>query len=126
MTSLKNKPSSFDRITISRLKLEALIGIYSHEQQFRQPVYITLNLYIKPLLPQSRLEDSVDYFNVSESVKQLVQSKSFDLIENMSFEILTLLFNQFSLIEAIEIYIEKPQAIHNADFAGISLFRERA
>ena len=83
--------------------------------------------FLSSLGQTDNLENSVCYFQISESVKEKFQSKPYNLIESIAYEIIVDLFKKFEEIKIISIYLKKPSApiLLPKDFVAVSLTRSR-
>jgi len=115
-----------DKIIIEDLNVEAFIGIYQHEKENKQPLFITLELSVnlsKPALSDN-INDTIDYDNVVSDVKSVLESKHFELIESAAMEIMRTLFKHHNCA-TIKIIINKPNAIADAVKTCIKMKRSR-
>ena len=117
-----------DCIILKDLQAFCKLGSYDSERILGQCVIINLELELDPAGRSSRIEDTVNYVEVSIMVRTLAQSKEFLLVENLAHEIVEKLFKHFDKLEAILIEINK--TIVNAEqFTGnpsIRIHRSRS
>lgn len=118
-----------DAVLLKNLQAFCRLGIYDSERILGQCVQIQLELELDldKCARSNDIKDSIDYVDVSISVRELAQSKEFLLIENLAHEIIEMLFAKFSILEGVQIEITK--TIVNADqFTGspaIRIYRDR-
>ncbi len=118
-----------DCIILKDLQAFCKLGSYDSERILGQSVIINLELELdlSPAAKSNRIEDTIDYVEVSLMIRKLAQSKEFLLVENLAYEITETLFKHFDKLEAILIEINK--TIVNAEqFTGkpsIRIYRKR-
>lgn len=118
-----------DRIILKNLQAFCKLGSYDHERILGQSLIIHLELELDLALAarSNRVEDTIDYVEVSLVIRKLAQSREFLLIENLAQEIAEALFNHFDKLEGVLIEINK--TIVNAEqFTGspsIRIYRTR-
>ena len=103
---------NYDKIFIEGLKFYSVIGINNWEKNTKQPVIIDLSLFIEKIKKNNRdkIEETVDYKNISYSIKELVEKNNFELIETMGKEIAFLCLRNEKVLE-VEVKINKPEAL---------------
>jgi len=114
-----------DCIVIKRLELLAHIGVPDEERARRQR--LTASLVLEPLRDFRALDDclenTIDYFQVSEDVKALSLARPRHLIETLAEEIATALLTRFPL-RSVEIELRK-YILPDTAFVAVQLQRER-
>ena len=113
-----------DAVLLKDLQAFCRLGIYDSERILGQCIQIQLELEfdLEKAAKSNSIEHSVNYVEVSLSVRELTQSKEFLLIENLAYEIIEMLLAKFSILEGVQIEITK--TIVNADqFTGTPAVR---
>ena len=119
-----------DKVSLKDLQAFCKLGIYDSERILGQCININIDLFFDLSVAgkSNKIEDTINYVDVSLTIRELAQSKEFLLIENLSEEICKKLFDKFPILEAIELEITK--SIVNADqFTGtpvVRVYRKRA
>lgn len=119
-----------DKVSLNNLQAFCKLGIYDSERILGQSININIDLFFDLSISgkSNKVEDSINYVDVSLTLRELAQSKEFLLIENLAEEMCAILFNKFSILEAVNIEITK--SIVNADqFTGtpvVTVYRKRA
>lgn len=119
-----------DKVSLNNLQAFCKLGIYDSERILGQSININIDLFFDLSISgkSNKVEDSINYVDVSLTLRELAQSKEFLLIENLAEEMSKSLFNKFSILEAVNIEITK--SIVNADqFTGtpvVTIYRKRA
>lgn len=115
-----------DKITIKGLTFETGIGVYDWERDILQLVTIdlVLNTDTRKAGTSDQLVDAIDYYDVSEQIRRLLDGRHFQLIEAMANEIAkALLLND--AIESLTLTVEKPKALRNSKSVSVSITRSR-
>ena len=117
---------NYDKIFIEGLKFYSVIGINNWEKNTKQPVIIDLSLFIEKIKKNNRdkIEETVDYKNISYSIKELVEKNNFELIETMGKEIAFLCLRNEKVLE-VEVKINKPEALKISNNVGILIKRSK-
>ncbi len=115
-----------DRIRIEALELSAQIGVPDDERS--RPQRLTVSLELEPMRGfrtlDDRLENTVDYFVLAESVKALAAERPRQLLETLAEEIAGDLLVRFPL-RSVEIELRK-FILPDTAFVAIQIRRERA
>lgn len=116
-----------DKVIIRNLKAEAIIGIYDFERVAKQPVIISLEMAWDNKKPASTedIADALDYEKVSKSVKALIESSSFQLVETLAETIAEHVLTTYGT-QSLYLELKKPNAIDFTDYVGLSMTRTRA
>ncbi len=83
---------TYDRIVIRDLAIEARIGIHAHEQKTAQHLLIQCELQMKSGARQSKddIADTVDYAVLRQNIIDMLQSRSYQLLETAAEDITSL------------------------------------
>jgi dihydroneopterin aldolase len=113
-----------DKIFIKGLALEAKIGIYEHEKGVTQPITIDLDIFFDSTKAAASglIEDTIDYDVVAQTIANIVTQTRFELLESLAEAVTTKLLSDFKMNQLV-CTIFKPQALNNAETAGISIVR---
>ncbi|SHG44087.1 dihydroneopterin aldolase [Thermosyntropha lipolytica DSM 11003] len=117
-----------DRIIAKGLTFTACHGVFPEEKVNPQTFKVDLVMY-KDLEPAGREDDlsrTVSYAQVYEVVKELVEGKSFNLIEALAQNIADKLLRDFPL-EAVEVTVYKPEAPvpGRFDYFAVQIYRQK-
>ena len=115
-----------DKIYISDLRLQCIIGINDWERTQKQDVIINVILYadLKKPCRTDHLEDSVDYKEIKKEIIAMVENSSFNLIERLAGEI-ALICLAHPIANAVRIKVDKPGALRFAKRVGVEIFRTK-
>jgi 7,8-dihydroneopterin aldolase/epimerase/oxygenase len=114
-----------DEIEIRRLAVETHIGVPDEERANPQTLWITVKM--KPSQGFHRLHDkvenTVDYYEVSQRLAELSAEKPRHLIETLATEIAEFLLSDYPL-SSVDVEVEK-RILTNADSVSVRVRRER-
>ena len=113
-----------DRITIRRLKATCIIGCNPEERRLPQDVFITASLETDCSAAgrSDRLEDTIDYFSLSEELRSAASEAGCRLLEALAERLARTCLARPG-VAAVEITVQKPGAIPWAECAEVSLRR---
>ncbi|HEV2738875.1 MAG TPA: dihydroneopterin aldolase [Candidatus Elarobacter sp.] len=114
-----------DEITIGGIRAFGRHGAYAGEKDWAQAFDVALKLHVDlaAAARSDRLADTVDYARIHRRVVEIVQQRSFDLLERLGAEILDAAFED-ERVRAAEVSIGKPQLLAGAT-ATVTLRRSR-
>lgn len=115
-----------DKIRITDLRLQCIIGINDWERTQKQDVVINVIIYadLKKPCQTDRLEDSVDYKEIKKEIIAIVENSSFNLIERLAEEIARICLRH-QIVNAARIRVDKPGALRYAKSVGVEIFRAK-
>jgi len=113
-----------DKIFLSGLRVEAMIGIYPHERTSSRPVEIDLEIGVpgERVYQSGDVADTVDYAAVSERIRAELARVRFGLLEQMSEAIANILLEEFGS-PWVRVTIVKPGALGDGVKVGVSIER---
>lgn len=115
-----------DKIFITNLSVNGLLGIHAHEQKFPQEIRISaiVSTDIRSAALNDDIQQTVNYSTLANKITQFIQAKPHltieALIEALAAEIL-----QDERISALWLRVEKPNAVPAAESVGIEITRSR-
>ncbi|MCC6221641.1 MAG: dihydroneopterin aldolase [Deltaproteobacteria bacterium] len=113
-------------LSIKNFKLNLTIGAHCRERDTKQDVFINLDISLNPLgaIKDDDLNNTVDYYELSNKIIARVKDSKFYLIETLASYILDIVFEESKIIEA-NIELVKPQALTCAQSVSVKLRRTR-
>lgn len=113
-----------DKVFITGLKVETVIGVYAWEREIRQLLVLDLELAtdIKPAAVNDELEKTLDYAAISNRTIEFVQQSDFQLVETLAERLVELLMTEFA-IPWIKLRLQKPGAVKEAESVGVMIER---
>ena len=115
-----------DKIILTDLRIDAVIGIWDWEKRNPQTISIDLEMQTdtKKASQLDSIEDALDYKAVSKRVKQFIQASQFNLIETLAENVATIILEEFD-VQWLKLRISKPFAIRNSRNVGVSIERTK-
>lgn len=118
---------ALDWIVVDGLEFDALIGIYPHERQDKQPLRIDLRLGVSNIRTVAETDDialTVDYQRVCEVVMMVVNAGAFQLLETLVERVSEQIFAHFP-VQVIWFRATKPHALFYTRGVGVEILRQR-
>jgi FolB domain-containing protein len=123
-----------DQIALRDLEVRCVIGLYPHERDNPQPLYIDLlmELNIDRAVREHALSASVDYSVITTEIKFILGQAQFELLETAAHAIchfvigFTPLDRPRAPLEAAAIQVRKPKALASGAYPELSLQRDRS
>ncbi|MBA3876997.1 MAG: dihydroneopterin aldolase [Anaerolinea sp.] len=119
-----------DRILLDGMVFQARHGVFDHEkitdQRFEVDAELLLDL--QPAGLEDDLERTLDYGRVYETVRAIVESTTFNLIEALAEALAHELLADFPAVEEVVVRIRKPEVQLGGPlaFAGVQIRRRRS
>ena len=113
-----------DRIFLTALSAEAIIGIYDWEREVRQIVSLDLEMAhdIRRAAATDDIEHALNYKSISKRLIQFIESSEFLLVERMAEEVATIVLEEFG-VPWLRLRLGKPGALRDASDVGIIIER---
>lgn len=113
------------RLLVRDLVLLAEIGVYRHERGRQQRVCINLDLAVEDDAPlhRDRLVDVVDYADIAERVRRLVEGERVNLVETLAERIAALCFAD-RRVRTARVRVEKLDAMPDVAAVGVEIERD--
>ncbi|WP_159888016.1 dihydroneopterin aldolase [Paenibacillus puerhi] len=119
-----------DKITMKGLAFYGYHGVFPEENKLGQRYVVDAELHM-PLDRAGRsdaLEDTVNYAEVSELIRSIVEERTYKLIEALAEHIASEVLSTYTGIHAITVRVHKPNPPVAIQFDGVSaeIHRKRA
>jgi dihydroneopterin aldolase len=113
-----------DKIFLSELKVDTVIGIWDWERKIRQTVVIDLEMSadIAKAAATDRVEDTLNYKSVAKRIQSFVADSSFQLVETLAERIAGIIRDEFD-VKWVKVRVNKPGAIRGSRDVGILIER---
>jgi len=113
-----------DRIFVTDLRVDAIVGIWDWERAMTQTVSIDLEMAwdIRPAATADDIDQTLDYRAVAKRVAAFVEASRFKLIETMAEHIAELIQQEFG-VTWLRICIRKPSAMRGSRDVGVRIER---
>jgi len=119
-----------DRILLDGMVFQARHGVHDHEKVTAQRFEVDVELFLdlQPAGLEDDLARTLDYGKVYETVRAIVESTTFNLIEALAEAIAHELLNDFPALDEVEIRVRKPEVTLGGPlgFAGVQIRRRRS
>ena len=113
-----------DRVFISGLSVDALIGVYDWERRIRQTLVLDIEMAWdnRPAAASDDVALALDYASVSQRVTGYIQSSEFELIEALAEKVAELILSEFG-VPWLSLRLAKPGAVAHAREVGVVIER---
>jgi dihydroneopterin aldolase len=113
-----------DKIFLSELKIDTVIGIWEWERKIRQTVVIDLEMSadIARAAATDRVEDTLNYKLVAKRLQSFVADSSFQLVETLAERIAGIVLDEFD-VQWVKVRVNKPGAIRGSRDVGVLIER---
>ena len=115
-----------DKIFLTALTTEAVIGIFDWEREVKQAIALDLEMSadIRRAAKSDRIEDTLNYKAVAKRVLAFVQDSRYQLVETLAEEVARLILTEFP-VEWVRVTLHKPGAIRHSKDVGVMIERSR-
>jgi dihydroneopterin aldolase len=116
-----------DKIFLSALTVECIVGIWEWERRVKQTVIIDLEIAadIRKAAASDRIEDTIDYKKVAKRLLAFVGESQFHLVETLAERIAQVVVVEFG-VDWVKVRLNKQGAIRGARDVGIEIERRTA
>ena len=113
-----------DKIFLSALKVECIVGIWEWERRVKQTVVIDVEMAadIRRAAASDRIEDTIDYKRVAKRLLSFVGDSRYKLVETLTERIAQLIVTEFG-VSWVRVRLNKQGAIRGARDVGIEIER---
>jgi dihydroneopterin aldolase len=115
---------SFDKIFVTALTTECIVGIWDWERKVKQTVVVDLEMAcdVRKAALSDHIEDTVDYKQVSKRVLSFISESQFQLVEALTEHIARIIVTEFA-VPWVRVRLNKQGAIRNSRDVGIVIER---
>jgi dihydroneopterin aldolase len=113
-----------DKIFLTALSTECIVGIWDWERQVKQTVVIDLEIAcdIRKAALSDHIDDTVDYKQVSKRLLGFIGESQYQLVETLTENIARIVITEFS-VPWVRVRLNKQGAIRNSRDVGIVIER---
>ncbi len=114
-----------DKIFLSDLRVETVIGIYDWERKIRQPVSLDLEMDadIGKAALSDAIEDTLDYKAVAKRLIAFIEAAEFQLVETLAEKIAQIVIQEFD-VRWVRVRLSKPGAVRGSRDVGVEIVRQ--
>ena len=112
-----------DKMVLSKMEYYGYHGVFEEERRLGQRFYIDLELQLdlQEAGQHDDLSKTVNYAEVHERVKHIVEKKSFKLIEALAEHIASDLLDTYTVIHVLIVKVTKPHPPFDIHFEGVTV-----
>ncbi|BFH65874.1 dihydroneopterin aldolase [Paenibacillus azoreducens] len=112
-----------DKMKLHHMEYYGYHGVFEEERKLGQRFYIDLELELdlRAAGQKDDLSQTVNYAEVHENVKKVVETESFRLIEALAERIASLLLDTYTSIDALTVKVTKPHPPFDIHFQGVTV-----
>ena len=113
-----------DKIFLTGLEIDTIIGIWEWERRIRQTVVIDLEMSadIARAAVTDSVDDTLNYKSVAKRIQQFVADSDFQLVETLAERIAEIVRSEFD-VSWVMVRVHKPGAIRGSRDVGIEIER---
>jgi 7,8-dihydroneopterin aldolase/epimerase/oxygenase len=119
--------NAVDVINLRGISCYGYHGVLSEERALGQRFVVNLRLYldVRRAAATDDVRDTVNYAEVYQHVKHIVEGQPKNLLETVAEAIAKRLLENYELLEGVSVEIEKPSAPIPGTFESVSVWVER-
>jgi len=116
-----------DKIFLTSLNVECIVGIWEWERRVKQRVVIDLEMAtdIRKAAASDHIDDTIDYKKVAKRVLAFVSESQYQLVETLTENIAKVIISEFG-VSWVKVRLNKQGAIRFAKDVGILIERTAA
>ena len=113
-----------DKIFLTALNVECIVGIWDWERRVKQTVIIDVEMAadIRRAAATDSIEDTIDYKRVAKRLLQFVGESQYQLVETLTEQIGRVIVTEFG-VSWVKVRLNKRGAIRGARDVGIEIER---
>ena len=113
-----------DKIFLSQLSVECIVGIWDWERRVKQTVILDVEMAadIRKAAATDHIDDTIDYKRVSKRLLAFVGESQFQLVETLTEAIARVIVTEFG-VSWVKVRLNKRGAIRGARDVGIEIER---
>lgn len=113
-----------DKIFLSQLSVECIVGIWDWERRVKQTVIIDVELAadIRKAAATDHIDDTIDYKRVAKRLLSFVGESQYQLVETLTEAIAKVIVTEFG-VSWVKVRLNKRGAIRGARDVGIEIER---
>jgi 7,8-dihydroneopterin aldolase/epimerase/oxygenase len=119
-----------DKILLKGMQFYGYHGVFAEENKLGQRYVVDAELHMPLELPgqSDRIEDTVNYAEVQELIRDIVEKQTYHLIEAVAEKIASEVLRTYTSIYAITVRVLKPHPPVAIQFDGVTveIHRKRA
>ncbi len=119
-----NSSPAMDKIFLSALNVECIVGIWEWERRVKQNVVIDIELAadIRRAAATDHIDSTINYKNLAKRLLSFVGDSQYQLVETLTEKIAELIITEFR-VPWVRVKLNKQGAIRGARDVGIEIER---
>ncbi|PHS71530.1 MAG: dihydroneopterin aldolase [Methylophaga sp.] len=115
-----------DKIFLTDLKIDTIIGIYDWERETLQTLSFELEMDwdIRQAAASDDITNTLDYGAIAQTIVHFVEASRYQLIETLAEDLCALLLKEYP-IPTVKLTLSKPVALHGQNTAKIVIKRSK-
>jgi dihydroneopterin aldolase len=116
-----------DKILITGIRAFGFHGVLAEERAIGQDFVIDLELYLNlnVAIKSDDLSKTVNYAEIAQVAKEVVEGPPLNLIEAVAGKIADLILKKFRRVQRVVVTVHKPQAPIPVEFLDVAVVVER-
>lgn len=118
-----------DKIILNNMQFYGFHGLFPEEKKLGQRFYVDATLFadLQHAGASDNMNESVDYGDIFETVKCIVEGKAYNLLEALAAEIANELLASYPLLNACTVKVKKPAPPIPGHYESVAveIYRER-
>ena len=113
-----------DKIFITELRANTIIGINDWERNVRQPITVDLEMAtdVRKATAHDDITDALNYKSISDRIVSFIESSEFELIESLAEQIAAIITDDFE-VSWVRVVLHKPGALSATKDVGLIIER---
>ncbi|MDP5276974.1 dihydroneopterin aldolase [Chengkuizengella axinellae] len=112
-----------DKIIMEKMEFYGYHGVFPEERKLGQKFTVDTVLYL-PLASAGKSDDlneTINYAEVYEVIKKIMEQQSYELIETLAEKIASTLLKTYTKINEITVKVTKPNPPFDIHFSGVAV-----
>lgn len=112
-----------DKIILERMEFYGYHGAFAEENKLGQRFYVDVvaHVDIRPAAASDDLNQTINYVDIFERIRQIVEGQPYKLLETLTERIASVLLDDYTTINEVEVKVTKPHPPANIHFAGVAI-----
>ncbi len=115
---------STDKVFITDLRVETIIGIYDWERSKRQTIRLDLEMStdVAKAAATEDINDALNYKTLADTLAEFIGNSEFQLIETLAERVAKIVIHDFG-VQWVKLTLHKPDALSHSTIVGVIIER---
>jgi dihydroneopterin aldolase len=120
----QNNQARMDKIFLTGLTVECIVGIWAWERQVKQTVVLDIEMAadIRKAANSDHIDDTIDYKKVSKRLLAFIGESQFQLVETLTERVAEIIVKEFH-VPWVKVKLNKQGALRGSRDVGIVIER---